>query len=85
MGNTRYLFKTKGTFHAKMVSVKDRNCMDLTEAVDIQKTWHEYKEEQCKNDLNDPDNHDAPRARQPGVPSLQHARLPCSSPTYRAC
>ena len=41
-----------------MVSVKDRSCMDLTKAVTIQKMWQEYKEEQCKNDLNDPDNHD---------------------------
>ena len=60
MGKTRYLFKkirdSKVTFHAKMVSVKDRNYMDLTEAEDIQKRWQEYKE-QCKNNLNDPDNH----------------------------
>ena len=51
MGKTRYLFKkirdTKVTFHVKMVSVKDRNCMDLTEAEDIQKMWQEYKEK-CK-------------------------------------
>ena len=61
MGNTRDLFKkirdTKGTFHAKMGSIKDRNCMDLTEAEDI-KRWQEYTEELYKKDLHDPDNHD---------------------------
>ena len=61
MGKTRNLFKkirdTKGTFHAKMGSVKDENGMDLTEAEDIKKTWQEYTEELYKNDLNDPDNH----------------------------
>ena len=62
MGKTRDLFKkirdTKGTFHAKMGSIKDRNGMDLTEAVDIKKRWQEYTEELYKNDLHDPDNHD---------------------------
>ena len=62
MGKTRYLFKkirdTKGTFHAKMGSIKDRNGMDLTEAEDIQKRWQEYTEELYKKDLQDPDNHD---------------------------
>ena len=52
MGKTRYLFKkisdTKGTFHAKMGSIKDRNCMDLTEAEDIKKRWREYKKELYK-------------------------------------
>ena len=61
MGKTRYFFKkirdTKGTFHAKMGSVKDRNGMDLTEAEDIKKRWQEYIEEQYKKDLHDPDNH----------------------------
>ena len=61
-GKTRYLFKksrdTKGTFHAKMGSVKDRNGMDLTEAEDIKKRWQEYTEELNKKDLHDPDNHD---------------------------
>ena len=56
---TRYLFKkirdTKGTFHAKMGSEKDRNGRDLTEAEDIQKRWQEYTEELYKKDLNDPD------------------------------
>ena len=48
---------TKGTFHAKMGSVKDRNGMDLTEAEDILKRWQEQAEELCKKDLHDPDNH----------------------------
>ena len=63
MGKTRDLFKkitdTKGTFHAKMDSIKDRNGMDLTEAEDIKKRWQEYTEEQYKKDLHDPDNYDA--------------------------
>ena len=62
MGKTRDLFKkirgTKGTFHAKMGSIKDRNGMDLTEAEDIKKRWPEYTEELYKKDLHDPDNHD---------------------------
>ena len=61
MGKTRDLFKkirdTKGTFHTKMGSVKDRNGMDLTEAKDIKKRWQEYTE-LYKKDLHDPDNHD---------------------------
>ena len=61
-GKTRDLFKkirdTKGTFHAKMGSIKDRNGMDLTEAEDIKKRWQEYTEELYKKDLHDPDNHD---------------------------
>ena len=61
MGKTRDLFKkirdTKGTFHAKMGSIKDRNAMDLTEAEDIKKRWQEYTEELYKKDLHDPDNH----------------------------
>ena len=60
MGKTRDLFKkirdTKGTFHAKMCSIKDRNGMDLTEAEDIKK-WQDYTEELYKKDLHDPDNH----------------------------
>ena len=62
MGKTRDLFKkirdTKGTFYAKMGSIKDRNDMDLTEAEDIKKRWQEYTEELYKKDLYDPDNHD---------------------------
>ena len=62
MGKTRDLFKkirdTKGTFHAKMGSIKDRNDMDLTEAEDIKKRWQEYTEK-YKEDLPDPDNHDS--------------------------
>ena len=75
MGKTRDLFKkirdTKGTFHAQMGTIKDRNGMDLTEAEDI-KRWQEYTEELYKKDLHDPDNHNgvithSPRARHPGM------------------
>ena len=76
MGKTRDLFKkirdTKGTFHAKMGSIKDRNCMDLTEAGDIKKRWQEYTEKLYKKDLHDPDNHygdHSPRARHPEMGS----------------
>ena len=62
MGKSKDLFKkirdTKGIFHAKMGSIKDRNGMDLTEAEDIKKRWQEYTEELYKKDLHDPDNHD---------------------------
>ena len=62
MGKTRDLFKkirdTKGIFHAKMGSIKDRNGVDVTEAEDIKKRWQEYTEELYKKDLHDPDNHD---------------------------
>ena len=62
MGKTRDLFKkvrdTKGTFHAKVGSIKDRNGLDLTEAEDIKKSWQEYTEELYKKDLHHPDNHD---------------------------
>ena len=61
MGKTRDLFEkirdTKGTFHAKMCTIKDRNGMDLTEAEDNKKSWQEYTEELYKKDLHDPDNH----------------------------
>ena len=76
MGKTRDLFKkigdTKGTFLAKMGTIKDTNNMDLTEAEDIKKRWQEYTEELYKRDLNDPDSHDGlithlDRARHPGV------------------
>ena len=62
MGKTRDLFKkirdTKGIFHAKMGTIKDRNGMNLTEAEDSKKRWQEYTEELCKKDLHDPYNHD---------------------------
>ena len=62
MKKTRDFFKkitdTGGTFHAKMGSIKDKNGMDITKADGIKKRWQEYSEEQCKKDLNDPDNHD---------------------------
>ena len=63
MGKTRDLFKkirdTKGTFHAEMGTIKDRNGTDLTEADDIKKRWQEYTEELYKKNLHDPDNHDS--------------------------
>ena len=62
MGKTRYFFKkirdTKGIFHAKMGSIKDRNGMDLIEAEDIKRRWQEYTEELYKKDLHDQDSHD---------------------------
>ena len=62
MGKTRDLFKkirgNKGTFHAKMGSIKDRNGTDLTEAEDIKKRWQEYTEEPCKKYIHDSGNHD---------------------------
>ena len=62
MGKTRDLFKkirdTKGTFHAKMGTIKDRNGMDLTKVEDVKKRWQEYTEGLYKKDLHDPDNHD---------------------------
>ena len=74
MGKTRELFKkirdTKGTFHAKMGTIKDINGMGLIEAEDIKKRWQEYTEELYTKDLHDPDNHDGvitPRARHPGM------------------
>ena len=74
MGKTRDFFKkirdTKGTFHAKMGLIKDRNGMDLIEAEDI-KRWQEYTEEQYKKDLNDPDNHND------GVTHLEPDILEC--------
>ena len=72
MGKTRDLFEKirdpKGTFHAEMDSIKDRNGMDLTEAEDSKKRWQEYTEELYKKDLHDQDNHNgdhSPRARHP--------------------
>ena len=63
MGKTRELFKknrdTKGTFHAKTGTIKDRNSMDLTEAEDIKKSWQEYTEELYKKDFHDPNNQDS--------------------------
>ena len=75
LGKTRDLFKkikdTKGTFHAKMGSIKDRNRMDLTEAKDIKKMWQEYTEELYKKDLHDSDNHDGV------IIHLEQYRLEC--------
>ena len=76
MGKTRDIFKklrdTNGIFPSKMGKIKDRNCMDLTEAKDIKEKWQEYKEELHKKDLNGPDNHDGVithLVRHPGVRS----------------
>ena len=70
-GKTRNLFKkirdAKGTFHAKMGSIKDRNGMDLTEAEDIKKRWQEHTEEQYKKDLHNPDNHNAVITHSPEI------------------
>ena len=63
MAKTRDVFKkirdTKGTFHAKMGSIKDRNGRDLTEPEDIEKRWQEHTEKLCKKELHDPNNHDS--------------------------
>ena len=76
VGKTRDLFKkirdTKGTFHAKMGTIKNRNGMDLTDAEDIKKRWQEYTEELYKKDLHDPYNHNgvidhSPKARHSGM------------------
>ena len=77
-GKTRDLFKKirdiKGTFHAKMGSIKDRNGMDQKEAEDIKKRWQEYTEELYKKDLHDPDNHNGV------ITHLELAILECEAP-----
>ena len=74
MGKSRNLFKEigdiKGTFHARMGTIKDRNDKDIVKAKEIKKRWQEYTEELYKKDLNDPDNYNGvitPRARHPGM------------------
>ena len=74
MGKTRDLFKkirdTKGAFHAKIVTIKNRKGKDITEAEEIKKRWQEYTEELYKKSLNDPDNHnDMVTHRKPGIRS----------------
>ena len=76
MGKARDLFKkirdTKGTFHAKMGSIKDRNGMDLTEAKDIKKRWQEYTEELYRKDYHNPDNHDGVITHlEPNIPECE--------------
>ena len=76
MRKTRDLFKkirdTKGTFHAKMGLIKDRNGMHLTEADDIKKRWQEYTEDLFKKDLHDPDNQDGVITQlEPNIPGMQ--------------
>ena len=97
MGKTRDLFKkiraTKGTFHAKLGSIKDRNGMDLTEAEDIKKRWQEYTEEWYKKDLHDPDNHDGVITDlEPDILECEvkwalerDILLPCPLPSPRVC
>ena len=82
MGKTRDLFKkiidTKGTFHAKMGSIKDRNGMDLTEAEDIKKRWQAYTEELYKKDLHNPDSHDDVITNKQGdsiQPCMNHVQM----------
>ena len=80
MGKTRGLFKkirdTKGTFHAKMGTIKDRNGMALTEAEDIRKRWQEYTEEIYKTHLHDPDNHnDVITHLEPDIPGCSQVGL----------
>ena len=83
MGKTRNLFKkirdTKGTFHAKMGSIKDRNGMDLTEAEDIKKRWQEYTEELYKKDLHNQDKHDGV------ITHLEPDILECEFKRLRKC
>ena len=71
MGKTRDLFKkirdNKGTFHAKMGTIKDRNSMDLTEAEDIKKRWQKYTKELYKKDLHHPDNHSVITQLEPDI------------------
>ena len=75
MGKTRELFKkirdTKGNFHAKMGTIKDRNGMDITEAEDIKKRWQEHTEELYTKDLHNPDNHDGAITHIEPVPGMQ--------------
>ena len=89
MGKTRDLFKkirdTKGTFHAKMGSIKDRNGMDLTETEDIKKRWQEYTEELYKKDLHDPDNHNGVITHlEPDIPECEVRRALESITTNQA-
>ena len=71
MGKTKDLFKkirdTKGTFHAKMGTIKDRNDMDLTEVENIKQRWQEHTEELYKKDLHDPDNHNGVITIEPDI------------------
>ena len=89
MGKTRDLFKkirdTKGTFHAKMVSIKDRNGLDLTEVKDIKKMRQEYTEEQYEKDLHDSDNHDGMIIHlEPDIPGMRSQWALGSIPTNKA-
>ena len=90
MEKTRDLFKKirdiKGTFHAKMGSIKDRNGLDLTEAEDIKKTWQEYTEELYKKDLHNQDNHDGVITHlEPDILECEAKRALGSITTIKAC
>ena len=88
LGKTKDLFKkirdTKGRFHAKMGSIKDRNGMDLTEAEDIKKRCQEYTEELYKKDLHDPDNHDVITNLEPDILEYEVKRALESTTTNKA-
>ena len=88
MGKTRDLFKksrdTKGTFHANLGTIKDRNDMNLTEAEDIKKRWQEYTEELYKKDLHYPDNHDALTQSQTSWNVKSSGPQEASTPTNKA-
>ena len=94
MGKTRDLFKkirdTKGTFHAKMGSIKDRSGLYLTEAEDIKKRWQEYIEKLYRKDLHDPDNHDGVITHlEPGILECEvkwalGSKMPCKCYTQYA-
>ena len=89
MGKTRDIFKkirdTKGAFHAKMGTIEERNCMDLTEAEDIKKRWQEYTEELHKKDLHEPDNHDGVITHlEPDIPACEVKRALGSITTNKA-
>ena len=70
-----FIRDTKGTFHVKMSTIKDKNGMDITEAEDIKKRWQQYTEELNKKDFHDSNNHDhSPRTRHPGMWSQEGLR-----------
>ena len=89
MGKTRDIFKkirdTKGTFHANMGTIKDRNGMDLTETEDIKKRWQEYTEELYKKGFNDPDKHNGVVTHlQPNIQECEVTWIPGSITTNKA-
>ena len=86
MGKTRNLFKkirdTKGIFHAKMGSMKDKNSKNISKEEEIKKRWQEYTEELYKKELHDPDNHNGVITHlQPDISSVQFSSVAQSGPT----